>query len=123
MYGILNNGTIISLCDEPRYVKISETNGCYVQCSKEEAIALSVNGILYNINEEKNIQDAPQAMAIEIDAPEYIFNNKKELEQNTKYISEIEDAICDLDSTKEDRLTDIENALCELDNLINGGNI
>lgn len=123
MYGILSDNKIISLCDEPRYVKISETNGCYIQCNKEDAIALSINGILYNINDEENVQDAPQAMVIEIDAPEYIFNNKKKLEQNTKDISGIEDAICDLDSTKEDRITNIENALCELDSLINGGNI
>ena len=37
-------------------------------------------------------------------------------------ISDVEDAVCELDETTGGRLDQIEDAICELDEIINGGN-
>jgi hypothetical protein len=36
-------------------------------------------------------------------------------------ITQMEDALCDMDASQEERLSAIEEALCELDELLNGG--
>lgn len=38
-----------------------------------------------------------------------------------KHAAAIEDVICEIDTTTDQRLTDVENALCELDNVISEG--
>ena len=36
-------------------------------------------------------------------------------------IIEVENALCDLDTVAESKLTAIEDALCEMDSMMNGG--
>ena len=63
MYAILSGGALLALCDKPRYVRLNPDSGAYVEAAPEEAIAISVNGDLYNINGGSAIPDAPLAAA------------------------------------------------------------
>ena len=122
MYAILSDGALISLCDHPRYVKLNENSGVYVEADESEAIAVSVHGDLYNINGGDSIPDAPQATITQSDGAEYVFQNRvriAENEETTKTaIVEMEDALCEIDAAGEERMTAIEDALCELDGIM-----
>lgn len=125
MYSIISEGRLVSLCDEPRYIKMHKKNGAYVEADKSEAIGISVNGTLYNINGGSEIPNAPEAIIKQDDVAEYVFRNRvrifKSEESTNAAIIEIQDALCELDAVSSENLTTLENALCELDGLINGG--
>lgn len=119
MYAILSGGALVALCDKPRYVRLNPNSGCYVEAKAEEAIAVAVNGELYNINGGNAIPDAPQAVVKEDDAAEYVFGNRVRILENEEATSaavvRLEDALCEQDAAAEERLAAIEDALCELD--------
>ncbi len=75
MYAILCGGAVLAICDKPRYVKMNEESGVYVEAIEDEAVGLSVDGKLYNINGREDIPDAPQAVAMETEGGELIFRN------------------------------------------------
>lgn len=123
MYKILSNGSLISLCAKPRYVKINENNGTYIESTKEDAIGVSIYGNLYNLPGKTTIPDRPEAMIVQDDSEEYIFRNRTQIAENKKNtnisIVKIENAMCDLDTLTAEKLITLENALCELDSAIN----
>lgn len=125
MYAILSGGVLLVLCDRPRYVKVNEASGAYVEADEAEAIGVSVRGDLYNINGGSAIPDAPEAVITQGEITEFVFRNKARIEENEEAtgtaIIGIEDAVCELDETTDTRLSEVENALCELDEIISGG--
>ena len=128
MYAILSGGVLLALCDKPRYVKVNEASGAYVEADEAEALGVSVNGDLYNINGGDTIPDAPQAVITQGDVSEYVFRNRVRIEENEKNTStaivSIEEALCELDTASTENAEAMENALCELDEMIcsiNGG--
>lgn len=124
MYAILSDGVLLALCDKPRYVKKND-DGIYVESAKEEAIALSINGDLYNIRGENHIPDAPQVVVKDDDVSEYVFRNRMKIEEDAKTFGAAfvasENAICEMDAGYDERVSAIEVALCELDELMSGG--
>ncbi|MCD7732392.1 MAG: hypothetical protein LUH56_03010 [Oscillospiraceae bacterium] len=125
MYAVISEGALVALCDKPRYVKINENTGLYVRAEKEDAIGISVNGKLYNLPGSSVIAGAPEAIVRDGDVSEYVFSNRARIEVNaesteTAFVS-VENAVCELDSSIQDRLAVVETALCELDTLITGG--
>ena len=125
MYAILSGGALVALCDKPRYVRLNPDSGAYVEAAPEEAIAVSVNGDLYNINGGSAIPDAPQAVVSEGDGAEYVFHNRARIVKNEETTGAavvlLEEALCEQDAATEERLSTVEEALCELDSAINGG--
>lgn len=125
MYAIISGGVLLALCDKPRYVKKNEASGAYIAAEPEEAIGVSVNGTLYNLNGGNDIPDAPDAVVTEGEISEYVFRNRARIAENEEAtntaIVEVEDALCDLDTEADERLAAMEDALCELDSSINGG--
>lgn len=125
MYAVLSGGVLLALCDKPRYVKVNEASGAYVEAEVEEAIGISVNGDLYNINGGDAIPDAPEAIVTDSDIAECVFRNRARIVENEETtnaaIVEVENALCDLDMAADEKLTAMEDALCELDIMINGG--
>lgn len=124
MYAILSGGVLVALCDKPRYVRLNPDGGVYVEAVPEEAIAVSVNGDLYNINGGSAIPDAPEAVIKEDDMSEYVFSNRARIVENEEAskatVVQLEDALCEQDTAAEERLSAVEEALCELDSAING---
>lgn len=125
MYAILSGGALVALCDRPRYVCINPDSGAYVEADPEEAIAIAVNGRLYNINGGNAIPGAPQAVIREDGAAEYIFSNRVRITKNEETtgaaVVQLEEALCEQDAASEGRLSAIEEALCELDSAMDGG--
>ena len=125
MYAILSGGALVALCDKPRYVRLNPDSGAYVEAAPEEAIAVSVNGDLYNINGGSSIPDAPEAVVSESDVSEFVFHNRARILENEATtgtaVVQLEEALCEQDAATEERLTAVEEALCELDIVINGG--
>jgi len=124
MYAILSGGMLIALCDKPRYVR-KNAEGVYVEAHELEADGIAVNGELYNIIGSSVIPGAPEAIIITGNVSEYVFRNhekivKNETETYTAFV-DMENAICDLDTTTDERFNEVENALCELDGVLNGG--
>lgn len=124
MYAIYCCGEPIALAKKPRYVKQNES-GVFVEAVKEDAEAIAVNGTLYNLPGGTAAGDAPEAVAVEEDAEEFIFGNRVRIEQDSltgnARISTVEDAVCDLDESTDERMSAIEDAICELDEMISGG--
>ena len=124
MYAILSDGVLVALCDKPRYVRKNE-NGIYVEAAPEDAIAIAVNGTLYNIEGSNAIPDAPEAFVREDDVGEYVFDNHARIVANETAtgtaVVQLEEALCEQDAATEERLTAVEEALCELDSAINRG--
>lgn len=69
------------------------------------------------------IPDAPEALAQEGEAEEYVFRNHARIIENEEATNAafvaMEEAMCDMDSSSEERLTAVEEALCELDSAAN----
>lgn len=124
MYAIYCNGEPIALAKKPRYVK-RNGSGVFVEADKYDAEAIAVNGVLYNLPGGTAIDDAPEAVAVEQEAEEFIFSNRVRIEQDSASgnarISTVEDAVCDLDESTDERMSAIEDAICELDEMISGG--
>lgn len=107
MYAIISEGQLVSLCDKPRYIKVHEKNGAYVETDQSEAIGISVNGTLYNISGGNEIPNAPEAIIKQSDISEYVFCNRTRISESEESVNAA--------------IIEIEDALCELDGLINGG--
>ena len=76
MYSIENmDGEYIAICDKPRYIKLKEKTGSYIECSAEEAEGVSVAGKRYNINGRVCIPNEPMAIISQKDHFEVIFEN------------------------------------------------
>lgn len=124
MYAILCNGEAIALVESPRYVRRNES-GIFVEADKDTADGIAVNGTLYNLPGGTAIEDAPEAVVVDAKAGEYIFANRVRIEQDAASgnirISTVEDAVCDLDESTDERMSAIEDAICELDEMISGG--
>lgn len=125
MYAIISQGELLALCDRPRYVKRHEESGVYVEAEKAEAIGIAVGGEVYNLPGGTAIPDAPEALAKEGEAAEYVFRNRARIIENEEAANAafvaMEEAMCEMDSASEERLTAVEEALCELDSAANGG--
>lgn len=80
MYAIISKGVLLALCDRPRYVKVNEASGAYIEAGPEEAVGVSVSGTLYNLNGGENIPGAEDAIVTEAEGGEYIFQTRKQVE-------------------------------------------
>lgn len=125
MFAILSEGALLALCERPRYVKVNEETGAYVEAPAEEAEGVAVDGQVYNLQGGTAIPDAPEVVIQEADAPEYVFRNRARILLNEEttgaVIVAMEEALCELDAASEEKMAAVEEALCELDSVINGG--
>ncbi len=67
MYAILSGGVLVSLCDKPRYVRLNPDSGAYIEAAPEEAVAVAVTVVIYNINDGRDVPGAHGAVFREID--------------------------------------------------------
>lgn len=123
MYRIIINGEIKGCCDKPRYIKIKPETGVYINATLDDAVGVAFGGVAYNLLNHNEIPNTPIAIVSETDASEYIFNDSLKITDCGENIFEVESALCELDSTSDERMSNIELALCELDEAINGGGV
>lgn len=125
MYEIIIGGHLAALCEKPRFVKIKEDSGAYVEAAREEAIGIAVNSVVYNIDGREDIPGMPQAVVKESDVSEYVFSHAVKIAENEKRTDsafiEVESAVCELDTMTDERFNAVEAALCEIDLKVNGG--
>lgn len=125
MFAILSEGALLALCERPRYVKVNEETGAYVEATAEEAVGVAVDGQVYNLPGGTAISDTPEAVIQEAEAPEYVFRNRARILLNEETtgaaIVAMEEAMCEMDTAAEERLAAVEEALCDLDSGMNGG--
>lgn len=120
MYTIVSGGELLSICEQPRYVRRKPETGVYVEATAEAAEAIAINGELYNLPGGTAIAGQPEAFVSEADVGEFTFSNHVQLAENGTEIENIELAVCEQESATEDRLSAIELAVCQLDAAING---
>jgi len=119
MYAILSGGALLALCDKPRYVRLNPDSGAFIEAAKEDAEAIAVRGELYNLPGGSAVPGAPEALAVEREVPEFVFQNQARITANESAVAGAEDAICEQDTAAEMRLGALEDAICELDAAIN----
>ena len=93
MYEVISkdSGERIALCEQPRYVKINANSGAFIQCDREDAEGVAVNGEVYSLNNQ--LEGKPEAVIIETDTGAAILT----AEQQAAEILKIKAAICELD--------------------------
>jgi hypothetical protein len=105
MYEIISDGQIVSLCDNPRYIKVKPSTGCFIQTTAEEAQGVSAGGKPYNLSghteitvinydEETKTSEtvpAPIADVREVDGSEVVFAEFQRTDNNTTKIAEVDD--------------------------------
>ena len=105
MYAIISKGELLALCERPRYVKRNAETGAYVEAAEAEAIGIAVGGEVYNLPGGTAIPDAPEALAQEGEAEEYVFRNHARIIENEETtnaaFAAVEEAMCELDSSSE----------------------
>ena len=105
MYEIISEGQIVSLCDNPRYIKVKPSTGCFIEATAEEAQGVSAGGKPYNLfghteitvtnyDEETETSEtvpAPVADVREVDGGEVAFKEGVRMGKNEVKIDETND--------------------------------
>lgn len=99
MYEILNTATreVLTLTDEPRYVKRSPRNGVWIQCEGEAAECVAVEGARYSISGREPVEDAPTVVAVrKADAAARIKTLARSSIEHAETLEEVKAAYTDL---------------------------
>lgn len=115
MYKIISGGTVVALCDEPRYIKVKPDTGAFVQTTENDAQGIAVNGTPYNLSGHVEItvagETAPVAFINPVDGGYILFKDTGRITVNEDNIVELQEATCDMDVNMEEMM----EALCDLD--------
>ena len=98
MYKIIKDGTLLALCDEPRYIKVNPESGAYIQTDEEHASGIAFNGEPYKLIGRDGI-DAPEVVVVPVDGASFLFENYVPKEKYDEAIANLEDVLCQLDKT------------------------
>lgn len=104
MYAVIDKGSIIGLCETPRYIRVK--HGIYADAKKGKAEGVAIGGKAYLFEDGVLIS--------EVDGGEIVFSDGIKLGVIDSGLQDTQDALCESASDIEDRIADIEDALCEL---------
>lgn len=71
-------GKILGYTEEPRYIKVHKTTGCFVQATKEDAQGIAYKSVAYNFYGHHWFKHAPHIILREVDGAEYISDIEKQ---------------------------------------------
>lgn len=115
MYKITSEGKLVAICDEPRYIKVKQSTGAFIQTTENDAQGIAVNGTPYNLSGHVEItvagETAPVAFINPVDGGSVLFKDTGRITVNEDNILELQDATCGMDATMEEMM----EALCDLD--------
>lgn len=92
MYAIVKNGIYIALVDEPRYVRKND-NDIWVQTQLQDATALALSGILYNINGLETVEGAEQVEVVKMEKGEFFLEERNK--SNITFVALAENTLLD----------------------------
>ena len=79
MYRILDeNGNFITQIDSPRYVRVNEKSGAWIQCTEDLAECIAIDGVRYSLVGKDKVEDAPVTVYV------YPLDDAMELYHATK---------------------------------------
>ena len=81
MYKVSSGGKIIAICDKPRFIKLNNESGAYVEAGQAEAIGVVVGGKVYNYGGNQIAEGAEEVIVSEIDSGELLLNLQAEAEE------------------------------------------
>lgn len=78
MYRIIRikDGVELGTTDAPFYIKYGQS-GDLTPAAQQDAIGVSFNGVVYNLHEHTDIEDADQVVISEIDGGAYMMVQKR----------------------------------------------
>ncbi|MBP3723582.1 MAG: hypothetical protein J6I62_10065 [Selenomonadaceae bacterium] len=105
MYQIIVGGNVVALCDKPRFIKVNEKSGAYIEATEKDAQGVSADGVAYNlvghdeiktiiVNEETSATetvDADVAILKEVDGGFVTFQNNVRINGNEVKINEVDE--------------------------------
>ena len=93
MYEVIrkDTGERIAICEHPRYVLRNELSGAFIQCDREDAEGVAVNGEVYSLNNQ--LAGKPEAIVNELDAGTALAG----ADSTAAEILKIKAALCELD--------------------------
>lgn len=88
MYRITDeDGNFIAQVDSPRYVRLKEETGTWIQCSQIFAECIAIKGIRYSLAGRDKVADAPISVYVrEIDAADELYKTAKSADTNANDI-------------------------------------
>lgn len=125
MKAIIVDGKIISICEQPYYIKRHPLGHCYINTTAEEAegisIALGDYAGAYNLPQSPDLLEGRPVAYIndDIDTGEYFYHTYQAADKSVEDIAIIEESMCNSDMEITDRLASIEDCLCDLDAMNN----
>jgi len=117
---IILDGQIISICEEPHYIKRHPYADCYVQCDQQQAIGISIpfgehSGIYSVWGNKEKIPGTQEVIIQDDNGQKYFYEVHNTATKSAENIGVVEGALCDSDNDVDQRLALIEEVLCELD--------
>ena len=103
-------GATIGYTEKPRFIKIS-SSGVFIQTDEENAQGIAYRSKPYNLRDREGLGVEDTVMLIVVDSGTILT----QAEQTAAAVTNLEDALCEQDTSIEERLATIEDALCELD--------
>ena len=105
MYQIIVNGNIAALCDKPRFIKVKEESGAYIEATEKDAQGVSADGVAYNLQNHDEIKTilvdeetgatetvaADVAILKEVDGGFVTFQANARIEGNEVKINEVDE--------------------------------
>lgn len=76
MYKLIQDGSVLGLVDEPRYVKLN--NGVFIQCPMEEADGVAFNSQFYRFS-FKEMEGYGPIDVQPVDSGEYILSHENKI--------------------------------------------
>lgn len=79
MYKVSSGGKIIAICDKPRFIKLNNESGAYIEAGQAEAIGVVVGGKVYNYGGNQIAEGAEDVTITEVDGGEILLNIQEDL--------------------------------------------
>ena len=96
MYEVINKGERVALVETPRYIKVKQSTGAYVETDAEHAEGVAINGKgVYSLNGK--LKNLPEAEVREVDGGVFVFDHEHDLAGVHDSLLDIETALCELD--------------------------
>ncbi len=125
MYAIISKGELLALCERPRYVKRNEETGAYGRRRRPKPsvspwVARCITCPAAPPSPTRRRRWHRRARLRSMCSATTPASSRTRRATNAAFAA-VEEAMCELDSSSEERLTAVEEALCELDGAANGG--